>query len=93
MGSVFRFISSSILMAYTVALANSYGRLISELKRQIQTVSQAWPLGRGPREYEKEHRGETCLTSHSLYPFPQEAQNKVFLAQRAVALSSVNRPL
>ncbi|CAI9161150.1 unnamed protein product [Rangifer tarandus platyrhynchus] len=50
---------SSILMAYTVALANSYGRLISELKRQIQT----------------------------------EAQNKVFLAQRAVALSSVNRAL
>uniref|UniRef100_A0A287DBL4 Uncharacterized protein n=1 Tax=Ictidomys tridecemlineatus TaxID=43179 RepID=A0A287DBL4_ICTTR len=31
---------SSILMAYTVALANSYGRLISELKRQIKTVSQ-----------------------------------------------------
>uniref|UniRef100_A0A4W2D320 Transmembrane channel-like protein n=1 Tax=Bos indicus x Bos taurus TaxID=30522 RepID=A0A4W2D320_BOBOX len=50
---------SSILMAYTVALANSYGRLISELKRQIQT----------------------------------EAQNKVFLAQRAVALSSADRTL
>ncbi|XP_061029745.1 transmembrane channel-like protein 4 [Eubalaena glacialis] len=50
---------SSILMAYTVALANSYGRLISELKRQIET----------------------------------EAQNKVFLAQRAVALSSANRAL
>lgn len=45
---------SSILMAYTVALANSYGRLISELKRQIEA----------------------------------EAQNKVFLAQRAVALGS-----
>ncbi|KAG3255670.1 transmembrane channel like 4 [Ictidomys tridecemlineatus] len=45
---------SSILMAYTVALANSYGRLISELKRQIKT----------------------------------EAQNKVFLAQRTVAMSS-----
>ncbi|XP_051018202.1 transmembrane channel-like protein 4 [Acomys russatus] len=52
-------IISSILMAYTVALANSYGRLISELKRQIQT----------------------------------EAQNKVFLAQQAVALSSKNRAL
>ncbi|XP_036131177.1 transmembrane channel-like protein 4 [Molossus molossus] len=47
---------SSILMAYTLALANSYGRLISELKRQIET----------------------------------EAQNKVFLAQRAVALSAAN---
>lgn len=78
-------------MAYTVALANSYGRLISELKRQIQTVSQAWPLGRGPGEYEKEHRGEMCLTSP--LPFPQEAQNKVFLAQRAVALSSADRTL
>ncbi|XP_053460435.1 transmembrane channel-like protein 4 isoform X2 [Nycticebus coucang] len=50
---------SSILMAYTVALANSYGRLISELKRQIET----------------------------------ETQNKVFLAQRAVALSSTNKTL
>ncbi|XP_004648419.1 transmembrane channel-like protein 4 [Octodon degus] len=50
---------SSILMAYTVALANSYGRLISELRRQIET----------------------------------EARNKVFLAQRAVALGSENRPL
>nr|XP_021522172.1 transmembrane channel-like protein 4 isoform X1 [Aotus nancymaae] len=47
---------SSILMAYTVALANSYGRLISQLKRQRET----------------------------------EAQNKVFLARRAVALSSTN---
>ncbi|XP_057352589.1 transmembrane channel-like protein 4 isoform X4 [Manis pentadactyla] len=47
---------SSILMVYTVTLANSYGRLISELKRQIET----------------------------------ETQNKVFLAQRAVALSSGN---
>lgn len=36
----------SILMAYTVALANSYGRLISELKRQIETVSQAGFPGR-----------------------------------------------
>ncbi|XP_007538779.2 transmembrane channel-like protein 4 isoform X4 [Erinaceus europaeus] len=45
---------SSILMAYTVALANSHGRLISELKKQIET----------------------------------ESQNKVFLARRAVALSS-----
>ncbi|CAK6437440.1 unnamed protein product [Pipistrellus nathusii] len=45
---------SSILMAYTLALANSYGCLISELKRQIE----------------------------------KETQNKVFLAQRAVALSS-----
>ncbi|KAM9048721.1 voltage-gated chloride channel TMC4 isoform 3-T3 [Megaptera novaeangliae] len=50
---------SSILMVYTVALANSYGCLISELKRQIET----------------------------------EAQNKVFLAQRTVALSSANRAL
>lgn len=49
-------ILSCILMTYTIALANSYGRLISELKRQIET----------------------------------EAKNKVFLAQRAVALSSVN---
>ncbi|KAM4825978.1 voltage-gated chloride channel TMC4 isoform 2-T2 [Thomomys bottae] len=48
---------SSILMACTVARANSYGRLISEFKRQIE----------------------------------REAQNKVFLAQRAVALSSANR--
>lgn len=38
----------SILMAYTVALANSYGRLISELKRQIETVSQAGSPGRAP---------------------------------------------
>ncbi|XP_041510902.1 transmembrane channel-like protein 4 [Microtus oregoni] len=52
-------ILSCILMAYTVALANSYGRLISELKRQIET----------------------------------EAKNKVFLAQRAVALSSANGTL
>ncbi|XP_005414915.1 PREDICTED: transmembrane channel-like protein 4 [Chinchilla lanigera] len=50
---------SSILMAYTVALANSYGRLISELRRQIET----------------------------------EARNKVFLAQRAVALGSESGPL
>nr|XP_025841104.1 transmembrane channel-like protein 4 [Vulpes vulpes] len=50
---------SSILMAYTLALANSYGRLVSELKRQIET----------------------------------EAQNKVFLAQRAVALSSATGAL
>ncbi|CAO2627413.1 hypothetical protein LEMLEM_LOCUS19583 [Lemmus lemmus] len=35
-------------MAYTVALANSYGHLISELKRQIETVSQAGSLGRAP---------------------------------------------
>ncbi|XP_017652293.1 transmembrane channel-like protein 4 [Nannospalax galili] len=47
---------SSILMVYTVTLANSYGRLISELKLQIK----------------------------------REAQNKVFLAQRALALSSAN---
>ncbi|KAF6289222.1 transmembrane channel like 4 [Rhinolophus ferrumequinum] len=45
---------SSILMMYILALANSYGRFISELKRQIET----------------------------------EAQNKVFLAQRVVTLSS-----
>ncbi|XP_008072052.1 transmembrane channel-like protein 4 isoform X2 [Carlito syrichta] len=50
---------SSILMAYSVALANSYGCIISELKRQIET----------------------------------EVQNKVFLAQRAVALSSANGAL
>nr|XP_023399259.1 transmembrane channel-like protein 4 [Loxodonta africana] len=50
---------SSILMAYTVSVANSYGRLISELKRQIET----------------------------------EAQNKVFLAQRVVALSSASGAL
>ncbi|XP_035316491.1 transmembrane channel-like protein 4 isoform X1 [Cricetulus griseus] len=49
-------ILSCILMVFTIALANSYGRLISELKRQIET----------------------------------EAKNKVFLAQRAVALSSAN---
>lgn len=42
------FVSSSILMAYTLALANSYGRLISELKRQIETVSQTGLVGRGP---------------------------------------------
>lgn len=41
-------------MMYILALANSYGRFISELKRQIET----------------------------------EAQNKVFLAQRVVTLSS-----
>ncbi|XP_058564644.1 transmembrane channel-like protein 4 isoform X1 [Neofelis nebulosa] len=50
---------SSILMVYTLVLANSYGRLISELKRQIE----------------------------------MEAQNKVFLAQRAVALSSASGAL
>nr|NP_001162347.1 transmembrane channel-like protein 4 [Papio anubis]ABX52173.1 transmembrane channel-like 4 (predicted) [Papio anubis] len=50
---------SSILMAYTVARANSYGRLISELKRQRET----------------------------------EAQNKVFLARRAVALTSTKPAL
>ncbi|XP_011831946.1 PREDICTED: transmembrane channel-like protein 4, partial [Mandrillus leucophaeus] len=50
---------SSILMAYTVARANSYGRLISELKRQRET----------------------------------EAQNKVFLAPRAVALTSTKPAL
>jgi hypothetical protein len=37
----------SILMMYTVALANCYGRLISELKRQIETVSQADFPGKG----------------------------------------------
>ncbi|XP_037674727.1 transmembrane channel-like protein 4 isoform X1 [Choloepus didactylus] len=50
---------SSILMAYTLALANSYGHLISELKRHRET----------------------------------EAQNKVFLAQRAVALSKASEAL
>ncbi|XP_044614841.2 voltage-gated chloride channel TMC4 [Equus asinus] len=50
---------SSVLMVYTLALANSYGRLISELKRQIKTA----------------------------------AQDKVFLAQRAVALSSAQGAL
>ncbi|XP_076986930.1 voltage-gated chloride channel TMC4 isoform X2 [Tamandua tetradactyla] len=50
---------SSILMAFTVAMADSYGHLISELKRQIET----------------------------------EAQNKVFLAQRAVALSGGSEAL
>uniref|UniRef100_A0A8C9J6D9 Transmembrane channel-like protein n=1 Tax=Piliocolobus tephrosceles TaxID=591936 RepID=A0A8C9J6D9_9PRIM len=50
---------SSILMTYTVARANSYGRLISELKRQRET----------------------------------EAQNKVFLARRAVALTSTKPAL
>nr|XP_051685481.1 transmembrane channel-like protein 4 [Oryctolagus cuniculus] len=45
---------SSILLAYTVALAHSYGRVISALRRQMET----------------------------------EAQNKTFLAQRAVALSA-----
>lgn len=82
-------VSFSILMVYTLTLANSYGRLISELKRQIETVSQAGSLGRGLGEYGK---GHVCLTD-SLYPLPQEAQNKVFLAQRAVALSSTNRAL
>ncbi|XP_055993224.1 transmembrane channel-like protein 4 [Sorex fumeus] len=50
---------SSILMAYTVTLANSYGRLVSELKQQIE----------------------------------KESQNKVFLAQRAVALSAAKAAL
>ncbi|KAL4831865.1 hypothetical protein H8958_016897 [Nasalis larvatus] len=50
---------SSILMVYTVARANSYGRLISELKRQRET----------------------------------EAQNKVFLARRAMALTSTKLAL
>lgn len=35
-------------------------------------------------------REKVSLTSASLYPFLQETQNKVFLAQRAVALSSGN---
>lgn len=50
---------SSILMAYTLALANSYGRLVSELKQQIA----------------------------------KESQNKVFLAQRVVALSAAKAAL
>lgn len=37
----------SILMTYTIALANCYGRLISELKRQIEMVSQADFPGEG----------------------------------------------
>lgn len=81
-------VASSILMAYTLALANSYGGLISELKRQVEKVSQAgsWAgvLGSGDKDL-----GESsCLTSTSLHPLSQEARNKVFLAQRAVALSS-----
>lgn len=47
----------SILMMYTIALANCYGRLISELKRQIETVSQADFPGEGLHENVKwEHR-------------------------------------
>lgn len=81
-------------MVCTLALANSYGRLISELKKQIETVSQAGSLGRSPGEYGKgDGREKVCFTSMSLYPLPQEAQNKVFLAQRAVALSSANAAL
>lgn len=67
-------ISASILMAYTVALANSYGHLISELKRQIQTVSQAWPLGR-VLESEKNTGGEMCLTS-STFPSGESSRIK-----------------
>lgn len=68
----------SILMAYTVALANSHGRLISELKKQIETVSLAGPRG---RRGDRPGLHVSCLD-------PQESQNKVFLARRAVALSS-----
>ncbi|KAG8520549.1 Transmembrane channel-like protein 4, partial [Galemys pyrenaicus] len=84
-------IISSILMAYTLALANSYGRLISELKRQIEMVSQVGSLRRaGGNTDGKGHGVGVGDVSHlSLSnPSPQETQNKVFLAQRAVALSS-----
>lgn len=78
-------------MAYTVALANSYGRLISELKRQIETVSQASPweglLGTWKVAWGREGM------SHLLLSLPQEAQNKVFLAQQAAAMSSANGAL
>lgn len=53
-------------MVYTLALANSYGRFISELKRQIETVSQAESLGRGPGEYGKEH-GERSVSPPPLF--------------------------
>lgn len=43
----------SILMTYTVALAKCYGRLISELKRQIEMVSQADFPGEGLYENTK----------------------------------------
>lgn len=50
LGSGLYLVPSSILMAYTLALANSYGCLISELKRQIEKVSQAGSLGTWGRE-------------------------------------------
>lgn len=59
-------VSSSILMVYTLVLANSYGRLISELKRQIETVSQIGFLGMGPG-YGKKQWGEA---SHLYLPSP-----------------------
>ncbi|XP_015417139.1 PREDICTED: transmembrane channel-like protein 4 [Myotis davidii] len=55
---------SSILMAYTLALANSYGGLISELKRQVEKVSQAGSLGRGPGERRQGPGGEQLPHLH-----------------------------
>lgn len=62
-------VPSSILMAYTLALANSYGCLISELKRQIEKVSQAGPLGRGPGERTRGHGGEDLSHLYLSLPF------------------------
>lgn len=81
-------VASSILMAYTLALANSYGGLISELKRQVEKVSQAGSLGRGSGKRRQGPGGEQLPHLHLSFPLSQEARNKVFLAQRAVALSS-----
>lgn len=53
----------SILMAYTLALANSYGCLVSELKRQVEKVSRAGSPG------DQDPGERSRLTSASLYPF------------------------
>lgn len=71
---------SSILLAYTVALAHSYGRVISALRRQMETVSRAGPGARAPAAGRPSRPPRPSR--------PQEAQNKTFLAQRAVALSA-----
>lgn len=55
-------VSCSILMAYTVSVANSYGRLISELKRQIETVRQAGYLGKLLENMERDMREGRCVS-------------------------------
>lgn len=67
---IYCLVPSSILMAYTLALANSYGCLISELKRQIEKVSQAGRLGKGaPGNVQEDTEERLRLTSSLSSPF------------------------